>query len=211
MEKTEKKSFLSRLLNFKNKTKSDGKRLYSNTKQTTTKIKLALLDLLSTKELAQINITNLVNIAGVYRATFYLHYKSLNDVVVDIERDVCDCYESIKLQMEDIDICNNMDVLIEKIGEYVNIDQKYLSIIINANCFSKITLNLRELVKELLITNFNKFNHICDEEMLFNINVFSGAIVFAYRDWIIGQDFEYVQLEKYIKQLNKKIFKKSSN
>ncbi|MFQ6723871.1 MAG: hypothetical protein ACLRFE_00870, partial [Clostridia bacterium] len=100
MEKSEKKSFLSRLLNLKNKTKSDGKRLYSNTKQTTTKIKLALLDLLNNKDLSRINITNLVKVAGVYRATFYLHYKSLNDVINDIEKDVIDCYEDIKSQMK---------------------------------------------------------------------------------------------------------------
>lgn len=209
MEKTEKKSFLSRLLNFKGKTKSDGTRLYSNTKQTTTKIKLALLDLLNSKQLSQINITNLVKVAGVYRATFYLHYKSLNDVVLDIERDVIACYDNIKTQIEDIDIYNNMDMLIEKIGEYIQIDKKYLSIIINANCFSRITLKLRQLLNDIIVTNFKKFGHIENEkECLLDVSVFTGGVVFAYRDWINSLDIEFEILEDYIKNLSKQLFKK---
>lgn len=210
MEKVEKKSFLSRLLNFKGKTKSDGKRLYSNTKQTTTKIKLALLDLLNTKKLSQINITNLVKVAGVYRATFYLHYKSLNDVVEDIERDVVDCYDSIKAQMEEIDIYNNMDILIDKVGEYIKIDRKYLRMIISANCFNRISLKLREILNEILVSNFTKFGHFedNDKQMMLNIGAFTGGAVFMYRDWINGLDVEYDVVDKSIKQLSKQLIKK---
>lgn len=212
MEKTEKKSFLSRLLNFKGKTKNDGKRLYTNTKKTTTKIKLALLDLLNTKELSQINITNLVKVAGVYRATFYLHYKSLNDVIIDIERDVCDCYNSIKEYMEDVDLYNNMEVLIEKVDEYVNVDKKYLSIIINTNCFNRITLRLRELLYEILVDNFKKFGHMSeDSEFLLNLSAFTGAVVFVYRDWVNSLDIEFEIIKNYIKNLKEKTLKKSSN
>ena len=125
MEKTEKKSFWSRLLGRTEKQSTEGKVLYSNTKQTSTKIKLALLELLNDKDLSQINITNLVKVAGIYRATFYLHYKSLNDVILDIEKDVYECYMSLKTQMEQVDLYNNMHILIEKIGEYINIDKKY--------------------------------------------------------------------------------------
>ncbi len=211
MEKNEKKSFLSRLLSFKSKTKSDGKRLYSNTKQTTTKIKLALLDLLNTKELSQINITNLVKVAGVYRATFYLHYKSLNDVILDIERDVVDCYDGIKEQMEDIDIYNNMNVLIDKIGEYIKIDKKYLRMIINTNCFNRITLRLKEILTEILISNFTNFGHMQDDNLLLNISAFAGGVVFVFRDWISGLDVEYDEVNKVVKQLSEKLLEKSSN
>ena len=114
------------------------KRLYGDLKQTTTKIKLTLLELLTEKELDEISITYLVKKAGIYRATFYLHYKSLNDVILDIERDVCNCYNSIKLQLEDIDIYTNMSILIELIGEYIQLDKKHLQVIINTKCFSSL-------------------------------------------------------------------------
>lgn len=205
MEKSEKKSFLSRLLNFKPKTKEDGKRLYSNTKQTTTKIKLALLDLLNSKDLSQINITNLVKVAGVYRATFYLHYKSLNDVVKDIELDVCDCYEMLKGQFEDIDLYNNIEILIDKINEYVKIDKKYLASIINAKCFTRITLNLKELLCNTIIDNFTRFGHKCDAGFLLKLSSFSGGLIFVYRDWISSLDIEFDMVDKFVKNWAKQI------
>lgn len=207
MEKTEKKSFLSRLLNFKSKTKSDGKRLYSNTKQTTTKIKLALLDLLNTKELSKINITNLVKVAGVYRATFYLHYKSLNDVIEDIERDVVDCYSDLHEQMKDVDLYNNIDILIDKVGEYIKIDKKYLGMIISTNCFNRITLRLRNLINEILVSNFTKYGHINNDTFLLTIGTFSAGMTFSYRDWINGLELEFEEIQNHIKQLSNKLFK----
>ncbi|MBQ7880360.1 MAG: hypothetical protein IJ358_00760 [Clostridia bacterium] len=212
MEKVEKKSFWSRILPKGNKTESTGKRLYSNTKQTTTKIKRTLLELLSEKELSQISITHLVKLAGIYRATFYLHYKSLNDVIADIEKDVYNCYDSIRLQFEDIDIYNNMSVLIEAIGENVQIDKKYLNVIINTKCFNRITLNLKELLYDILVRNFNKFAHMrTDDEFMLNISMFTGGLVFAYRDWINSLDMKFSVLENYIKKISKQLFEKSDN
>ena len=212
MEKTEKKSFWSRLLGRGAKQTTTGKALYSNTKQTSTKIKLALLELLNDKELSQINITNLVKVAGIYRATFYLHYKSLNDVILDIEKDVYECYNTLKEQMEEIDIYNNMSLLIEKIGEYINIDKKYLQVIINTNCFNRITLKLKELLYECVVNSFSKFGHMRDDaEFLLNISMFTGGLVFAYRDWINSLDMEFAVLQNYIKQVANRLFDSANN
>ncbi|MBQ3502782.1 MAG: TetR/AcrR family transcriptional regulator [Clostridia bacterium] len=208
MEKVEKKSFWSRLLGRGTKP-TEGKTLYSNTKQTSTKIKLALLELLNDKELSQINITNLVKVAGIYRATFYLHYKSLNDVILDIEKDVYECYNTLKEQMQEIDLYNNMSMLIEKIGEYINIDKKYLQVIINTNCFNRITLKLKELLYECVVNSFVKFGHMSDDsEFLLNISMFTGGLVFAYRDWINCLDMKFDVLQNYIKKVASQLFEK---
>ncbi len=207
MEKTEKKSFWSRLLGRAEKQRNEGKILYSNTKQTSIKIKLALLELLNDKDLSQISITNLVKVAGIYRATFYLHYKSLNDVILDIEKDVYECYTSLKAQMEQVDLYNNMHVLVEKIGEYINIDKKYLQVIINTNCFNRITLKLKELLYECIVTSFIKFNHMMyDAEFLLNISMFTGGLVFAYRDWINSLEMELEVLQNYVKKIASQLF-----
>ena len=187
----------------------ENRRLYGDTKKTTTKIKLALLELLNEKELSKINITDLVKVAGIYRATFYLHYKSLNDVIADIEKDVYECYNSIKHEMENVDIYDNMSILIEKIGEYIQLDKKYLKTIINTNCFNRITLMLKELLSNIVVDNFVKFDHACDDdEFMLNVSMFTGGLVFAYRDWINSLDMEFETLENYIKKISKKLFKK---
>ena len=187
--------------------------LFHTSKQTTTKIKLALLDLLNTKQLSQISITNLVKVAGVYRATFYLHYKSLNDVIVDIENDVIDSYDAIKDQMQNVDLFNNINILVDKITEYIKIDKKYLRMIINTNCFNRITLKLREILKEILISNFIKFGHMGDDDkdLYLAISLFSGSVVFVLRDWIECMDIEQECIQSHINKLGEYLLKKSSN
>ena len=167
-----------------------------------------LLDLLNGKDLAEISITNLVKVAGVYRATFYLHYKSLNDVILDIEKDVIDSYLDLKSSTEDIDIYNNMNIFIDKLGEYVKIDQKYFQLIINTSCFSNILLKLKDVLSEIIISNFDKYNHLQqDDKSMLDIETFAGVVVFAYRDWIIKEDVEFEFIQNYIKNLSKLFFK----
>lgn len=211
MKNGEKKSLFGKLFGRGNKAVAED-RLYSNTATTTNKIKIALLELLDQRELSKINITDLVKVAGIYRATFYLHYKNLNDVILSIEQDVQDCYNTIKGKVVDIDLYNNMSVLVELIGEYIKLDKKYLKIIINTHCFNRITLKLKELLHEILIDNFTKFGHMKqDGEFMLNISMFTGGLVFAYRDWINDFDMEFDTLEKYIKNTAKLIFNKINN
>ena len=125
MEKIEKKSFWSKILG-KGRNAEAKKGLYSNPKQAITKIKLALLDLLSEKEIANINVTHLVKVAGVYRATFYLHFKNLNDVVNDIQKDIYNCYNTIREQAENVDIISNITQFFDIMKEYVAIEKRYV-------------------------------------------------------------------------------------
>ena len=209
MEK-EKISFWKRFLG-KGAKKEDSQKLYSNTKKTTTKIKLSLLELLEEKDLSKINITDLVKVAGIYRATFYLHYKNLNDVILSIEDDIYNCYDNIRKKIENIDIYNNLNILIETIGENVQLDKKYLKSIINTQCFTRVTLKLKELLNDALCENFVKFGHkqlhkqLTDEFML-NVSMFTGGLVFVYRDWINNANMDFKVLEQYVKKIGKLFF-----
>lgn len=206
MEKGEKKSFWSKILGLgKNKQTDDGKKLYSNSRKTRDKIKIALLELLKEEELSKINITDLVKLAGVYRATFYLHYKSLTDVIEDIEKEIYACYDELKTYLEEVDIYNNFSLLVDVIGEAINVDRNRLKIIINANCFSKLFYSLRELLKDILIENFEKYNHK-SENMGLNISMFTGGFVFAYRDWVNDDSLDLNVLKSNVLELSKKIF-----
>lgn len=53
-------------------------------------IKMALSELLQTKDFDEITVTELVKIAKVNRGTFYAHYKNLVEVLDDIEKEIAD-------------------------------------------------------------------------------------------------------------------------
>jgi len=141
-----------------------------------------------------------------------LHPVDSDDVILDIENDIYHCYNTIREQVENIDIYNNMSILIDMIGEYIQLDRKYLKVIINTNCFNRITLTLKELLYEIVVDNFTKFGHMrLDDEFMLNISMFTGGLVFAYRDWINRLDMKFEVLEKYVKNVSDHIFKKSNN
>ena len=207
MEKNEKKSFWSKIkiLGRGKSKREEGRKLYSNSRKTRDKIKLALLSLLEEKEFSKINITELVKLAGVYRATFYLHYKSLNDVIEDIQDEIYTCYDDLRSCLEDIDIYKNFSLLADIIGGAINVDRGRLRVIINANCFSKLFYHLRELLRDIMIKNFVKYNHIQENSDL-NISMFTGGFVFAYRDWINNDKLDLSVLKTNVEELGNKIF-----
>jgi AcrR family transcriptional regulator len=60
-------------------------------------LKEALMDLLETKQLQQISVSELCNAAGINRTTFYNHYGNPAEVLEDIERE---CLEEVQEALE---------------------------------------------------------------------------------------------------------------
>lgn len=210
MEKTEKKSFWNRINPFrKSGNGKSKKKVYSNTQNTVQKIKKTLLRLLAEKELCKISITELVKVAGVYRATFYLHYRNIDGVVKDIENDVYACYENLKEQMRDVDIYNNVGVLFDMIVEYLIVDKQDFQIIINANAFSRLIISLKDLLQQALIENFDKYGHIdkSANNYVINISMFTGAVVFAFKDWVNGDCADLEELKRLVRHIGKELFR----
>ena len=54
--------------------------------KTKNKLKTALVSLLQTKKIDEVSILELTELANINRKTFYLHYKSIPDVLKDIEK-----------------------------------------------------------------------------------------------------------------------------
>lgn len=209
MEKSEKKSFWSRLNPFgKGKNGQSKKKVYSNTQNTVWKIKKTLIQLLTEKELSEISTTSLVKDAGVYRATFYLHYRNINAVINDIESDVFAFYEELKEQIMEIDIFNNIGTLLDVIKAYIAEDKQYFQVIVNARAFSRLVGSLKDLFQQTLLENFVKYQHIADNSPKYNLNVsvFAGAMVFAFKDWVNDETLDFEQLKKLARNMGRELF-----
>ena len=57
-------------------------------KESKTKIKKAFIELLQTKEINEINITDLVKKAGVNRSTFYVNYIDIYDLTEKLKEEM---------------------------------------------------------------------------------------------------------------------------
>lgn len=177
-------------------------KLYGNISHTKERIKSSLLKLLSTKELSHISITELVKESNIYRATFYLHYRSIEAAILDIEDDVYLKYSHIRNLTANTDIFLHPEFLIELIHEFILEDKKYLKVIMNTNCFNRITLKLRDLLLDVLYENLRKYKHLNGTHAFDTLLGFiTGGIVFAYRDWIKEQQLEEEKLKTMLIQM----------
>lgn len=88
-------------------------------------IQKALLELLLKNSIEDINITELTNKANVNRATFYLHYNSIYDVLDEIENDIVEELSNVFSQYNGISIQINpypvLKLLTEKLAKYDSI------------------------------------------------------------------------------------------
>lgn len=64
-------------------------------KRTKRLLKEALTDLLLEKEIQQITVTNLVERADLNRGTFYLHYRDVYELLMEIEDEVLQGFDSL--------------------------------------------------------------------------------------------------------------------
>ena len=85
-------------------------------------LKDALISLLKEKDFENINISELCRVAGINRATFYKHYTTPHDIVIDMENDIMSTVqkptgplntESMQEYLENTCIClqNNAETL----------------------------------------------------------------------------------------------------
>ena len=65
------------------------RKVYKNSIETDKRIKEAVIELLrENKTIDKINISDVVKVAKVNRGTFYNHYNSLEEVIIDIEENI---------------------------------------------------------------------------------------------------------------------------
>lgn len=67
-------------------------------RRTKQELRTALCALITQKALDQITVTELVDAAGVYRSTFYLHYANVNELFTEIEEEILRCYKSMVMR-----------------------------------------------------------------------------------------------------------------
>ena len=85
-------------------------------------IKTTLIDLMEKDDISKITVTEICNILDINRGTFYLHYESINDALLDIEtemvgniRDIVMAHDPRNLRV----IFRELDLLIrDRLREY---------------------------------------------------------------------------------------------
>ncbi|HCD69710.1 MAG TPA: hypothetical protein DEQ68_03700 [Ruminococcaceae bacterium] len=104
------------------KKKHDADRRVVRTKKA---IKTAHLSLMEEKDISDITISELTRKAGINRRTFYTHYRSVSEIIDEIESDMVSLLGEIVLKVDVNDIRRSISNIFLELNEMISVDFDY--------------------------------------------------------------------------------------
>lgn len=144
-----------------------------------------LLRLLQTKELEKINITELCKEAGINRITFYRHYETPRDVLLEMENDLLD---ELKRSMRTPQSLAELRQYMEEVCDFLDAHIDQLKIMIQNDTDSDFLYLFNDFFQEI-----HKGGGLtgvlgeADPELLEIMSIYSaGGGYFLMRQWLLG-------------------------
>ena len=149
------------------------KQEYKNSIVTKKKIASAYLSLLIENP-NNINVTEIVKKAGIYRGTFYIHFENVKMVEQFIEKELAENFLDLETDFRLVQIDKTPEIIIDKLNEILKRDLVFYRLFITAAC----NTNLMETIKKsILVSISNNFQVI---------QYITGGVIGTYTDWFKG-------------------------
>ncbi|MCF0131050.1 MAG: TetR/AcrR family transcriptional regulator [Pseudobutyrivibrio sp.] len=148
-------------------------------RRTLNSIRKAFYELVLNKDYNEISITELTDLAGINRKTFYLHYSSLDELVEEVEEEiVTDILSSIEVSAENLDVAGCVGNFYRYLESCNDVQQKLL-------CDLHYSFFYEDVTDAVLKSNaFKKFFDMTDYPDV--VRSYSISITFIYRNWAMN-------------------------
>lgn len=146
-------------------------------------IKNAFAELLSKKDISEITVTDIAEVADVNRKTFYNYYNSVYDIINEIENELVLAFDQVLNNIDFKQEMQNPCGIFEKLTSVMNRDFSFYSRLMkmdhHANLMQKLYVSLKDKMK-------NSFLHQTDiEEQQLDIvvNYMISGMLSVYQSW----------------------------
>ncbi len=149
-------------------------------------IRIALISLLSEKELSDITISELSARAQVNRKTFYRHYRSISDVVTEFENELLSDFSDI-LKTSNTSIFNIGSVLGE-ISALISSNQEYFVKLLKLNPELFSTGRVKAMLRRAIEIALRDVCVVNDEQTLHALSEFTvSGVLSLYSGWFYSR------------------------
>lgn len=153
---------------------------YRNAIRSRELIKGAFIQLLNTKPLSKITVTEIVDQANVSRGTFYSHYRDLNQLMRSFRDDYI---RRLHLTLEELNqenLADRVDSLIETAFEMIDEDFKTYQLLANQALTTQFLFDERKNLFDLLTTGVKT-----SVEERKTIKIYISVLVSYFMEWLI--------------------------
>lgn len=148
----------------------------------------AFAELLSERELDDITIRDIVDIADINRKTFYNYYSGIYALLDEIENSIVQTFEAALGETDFRAAVNNPNIVFEKLTAIINSNLEFYGHLIsmknNTSLITKIVDLLKEKTREAVIKQLPDIEKKADIILDF---VFSGMLS-VYQSWFLSEN-----------------------
>ncbi len=156
------------------------------TRKTKRAIRNAFAQLLSEKDMDEITVRDIAELAEINRKTFYRYYSGIYQVIDEIEDDIVQSFESV---LGDIDFryeLKNPYLIFERLTAVINTDIDFygylLSVQKNASLVTKVTDMVKEHTKKAVLEQIEIDEDFADVILEYSIT----GMIAVYQQWFIS-------------------------
>ncbi len=160
------------------------------------------------KDISKICITELTEKANINRATFYLHYKTINDVISDIQNEVVDKLNEVLEKYSINQVKENPYTLLSEISDVLESNHNFSVLLLSNNDIGFIDTIKKTFVKTMVEKELKANPNLQEKDILkckiTCIFTMSGTID-LYTKWFFTPDSLKISLEDLGNYINKLI------
>ena len=153
---------------------------YRNSIRSKTLIKNSLIELLKTKPLEKVTVTDIVNNADINRGTFYAHYTDICELIHAVEDEIVDTLCSFTHEWNETEPFQNPLPLFLRISDYLTQKQDLIFALMNANNTSSFVFRLPDLLTEHLLASDSVSKPLLRDPLLEARFRFYAGVLSAY-------------------------------
>lgn len=147
-------------------------------------LKESLLSLMEQKPAAKIPVSELCRHAEINRNTFYTHYRSVEDLLSEIEKDL---YDQIKEAVDHSWNHGSVALLLEDLFAIFLANQDFCKVLFQKN-YDHFLQKMFEMFYEQAVTDWKILGQHEDRERLDMLYAFlSGSWLAVIRSWVLGE------------------------
>jgi AcrR family transcriptional regulator len=150
---------------------------YENAKITKLKIKDTFLR--QSRTLNKVSVNSIITEANINRGTFYIHYKNIKELILDIENDVTKEYKKVLQNAQNTSLTELIDVICGTAES----EKEKLFAIIKTNCFQNLVIKISQLLKQYFI-KFAVFETESENKLW--CDFISAGVIIVLREYIIS-------------------------
>lgn len=149
-------------------------------------IRGAFVELLSRKDIDDITIKEIANLADINRKTFYNYYAGVHQLMDEIENEIVTAFEGDLMEFDfNWDERNPRDIF-TKLSSFVDADPEFFRRLLQAQSSSHLGEKLGELLRDKAVTFFLSNSTADPEAVAIAADFTIHGILAVYKSWVNG-------------------------